>query len=151
MVLDFRFAQPGEASLLSQLAFASKAYWPYELDYLIKVRPSIQITPEEIAKWPVIVGLQHGKIVGFSAVCEVKCDNMLDHLWVKPDLIGRGIGGALFAQAVFHAKTLGWAKFLILSDPYAEPFYLKLGAKRIGLKASTIKPGLFLPILEYHF
>lgn len=40
-------------------------------------------------------------------------------------------------------------EFLIASDPYAEPFYLKMGAVRIGERESKIKKGFFMPLLEY--
>jgi hypothetical protein len=38
---------------------------------------------------------------------------------------------------------------LILSDPFAEAFYARLGAVRIGEGPSDAIPGRLLPLLEY--
>jgi hypothetical protein len=37
---------------------------------------------------------------------------------------------------------------VIESDPGAEPFYVRMGARRTGVVASTVEEGRFLPVLE---
>jgi hypothetical protein len=39
----------------------------------------------------------------------------------------------------------------LATDPYATGFYSKLGAVQIGTVQSKIKPGLFLPHMEFKF
>jgi len=151
MEFKLRPALEGEAKLLSDLAARSKAHWPYDPSYLSLVRSVIHITPEEIVKWPVIVGVQGTEICGFSAVATIQGANMLDHLWIDPKFIGKGLGRALFHESVRKAQDLGWKSFQVASDPHAEEFYLKMGAIRIGEKESKIKPGLMLPLLEFDF
>jgi hypothetical protein len=48
-------------------------------------------------------------------------------------------------------KALVHSGCRILSDPYAEPFYLKLGARRIGEVASPMEgaPSRTLPLMEW--
>lgn len=146
-----RLAVRGEADVLSELASRSKAYWPYDPEYLQLCRSVTHVTEEDIQKWPFIVATQKTSICGFSAACEVKGERMLDHLWIDPSYIGKGLGRLLFLEGVARAKGLGWSSFTIASDPYAEAFYVKMGAKRIGEKESKLKKGFFLPLLELKF
>ena len=74
----------------------------------------------------------------------------LNHLWVLPNAMGRGIGRALFEHAVTQARMLGLTSFEIEADPNAEGFYLRMGAKRIGANVSEIEgEKRELPLLVY--
>ena len=66
---------------------------------------------------------------------------------VEPGVIGRGVGRRLFEHAVATARELGFKRFTIDSDPDAEPFYLAMGAVRIGTTPSGSIPGRTLPLL----
>jgi GNAT superfamily N-acetyltransferase len=109
------------------------------------------VTAEDVKKWPFVVATENETLCGFSAVCEVKGEKMLDHLWIDPPYIGKGLGRVLFLEGVARAKELGWTGFTIASDPYAEAFYKKMGAIRIGERESKIKKGFYLPLLEFNF
>ena len=66
-------------------------------------------------------------------------------------LVGRmaqGIGRRLFEHAVKSLRVRGIDQLTIISDPHAEEFYLKLGARRVGEVPSTPE-GRLLPELEY--
>ena len=63
---------------------------------------------------------------------------MLDHLWVLPDVIRSGIGRELFEHAEKIARTNGVTRLVIESDPHAEGFYQRMGAKTIGHTGSAI-------------
>jgi predicted N-acetyltransferase YhbS len=56
----------------------------------------------------------------------------LEHLWVLPAEMGRGLGRRLFDAAAAHARAAGAASLLIDGDPNALPFYLRVGAVQIG-------------------
>ena len=62
----------------------------------------------------------------------------LEHMWVEPGFIGRGIGRALFDHALETARHAGVTKLEIESDPNAEEFYRKRGAKRIGYSVGEV-------------
>ena len=143
-----RQAREDENIFLSGLAMRSKSYWPYPPDYLQKCVNVLKLEPNDIRSWPVYAYEKNNEVVGFFALKPVSGENRLDHLWIDPRFIGQGIGKSLFLTAVAKAKELGWSKFRIAADPYAEDFYLKMGAKKIGTVQSRIKPDLFLPHLE---
>jgi GNAT superfamily N-acetyltransferase len=67
---------------------------------------SVYVTAEDVGTWPFVVVAREGQICGFSAVCEVKGEKMLDHLWVDPPDIGKGLGRLLFLESIRNAKTL---------------------------------------------
>jgi len=67
-------------------------------------------------------------------VCE------LDFLFVEPTAIGRGIGQALFTHACTTARGLGYRALLWGSDPHADGFYLRMGARTIGERRSSTMP-----------
>ena len=46
--------------------------------------------------------------------------------------MGRGLGRELFHHAVETAGGVGARRLEIDSDPHAEEFYLRMGARRIG-------------------
>ncbi len=138
-----------EAQNLSNLAARSKAHWPYETEYLALAKSVTHVFPEDIQNWPHIVASDGQTLYGFAAICEAQREKMLDHLWVEPKYIGNGFGCSLFYRAIEEAKKLKWKSFTITSDPYAEPFYRKMGAVRIGERESKIKAGFFLPLLEF--
>jgi GNAT superfamily N-acetyltransferase len=146
---SLRDALPSEANLLTAIAARSKAHWPYDQEYLREAARVTQVTPVDIEKYCFRLIEEGGRILGFYGLARVKNENMLDHLWIEPEFIGQGVGKILFSDATLSARTLGWTKFTIASDPYAEEFYLKQGARRIGQRESKIRPGFFLPLLEY--
>jgi len=140
-----------DRDVLNALAFRSKCYWPYSLEYLTQCIPSLHLTDEDIEQWPVYMARDGEGILGFFALKTLKGEDRLDHLWVDPRFIGKGVGRLLFARAAEEAKGLGWKQFRLAADPFAEPFYLRRGAVRIGLVQSRIKPDLYLPHMEYRF
>jgi hypothetical protein len=54
----------------------------------------------------------------------------------------------LWEAAISHAAGAGFDAFSIESDPNAEPFYLAMGAHRIGTRISD-DSGRELPLLAY--
>ena len=84
-------------------------------------------------------------------VCALVCTDArctLEHFWVEPAHHGRGVGRTLFAHAVRVARSRGAARIRIVSDPFAEGFYLRLGAERVGIE-SVLPAGRELPVLEF--
>ena len=69
----------------------------------------------------------------------------LEHLWVDPPAIGHGVGSRLLAAFVEEARRLGVSRIVLNSDPYAEEFYRRRGAVRIGDHAVAEIPGRVLP------
>jgi len=53
---------------------------------------------------------------------------VLDHLWVDPGMLRRGVGRALFEAAEQAARTAGARTLRLTGDPHAEGFYCRMGA-----------------------
>ena len=145
-----RQAAPNEDALLSALALRSKGYWGYDPGFLEACRAELTISPAYIAAYPVNVIEERGRIVGFYTLLPAAAGVVeLDHLYVDPSAIKSGHGKKLWEHAIRTASELGFQRLTIQSDPYAESFYLKMGAERIGAKPSAVRADRMLPLLSF--
>ena len=128
----FRRAKPAEAALLTGIAVTAKQSWGYPDEWIAEWRADLTITPGYIGSSPVAVAEVEGAAVGFIGLVHTDGQWDLEHLWVLPAWHGRGLGRALFAEAVRLARAAGATELCIKSDPNAESFYLKMGAVRTG-------------------
>ena len=78
----------------------------------------------------------------------------LEHIFVLPEHIGKGIGTLLVSHAKEEAGKLNCAVLRIFADSYAKGFYEKIGARFIRDVPSSIKgrsiPYFELPIRSGH-
>jgi ribosomal protein S18 acetylase RimI-like enzyme len=121
-----------DAEALTRIAFAAKRYWGYSERWIERWRESLTITPEFIRQSEVYAALVEGEPVGFYALSGEGREIVLEHLWVLPEHMGRGIGRALFYHAASRADSSGAETLSIESDPNAEGFYRRMGARRVG-------------------
>jgi len=149
--VSFRAALPADASNLSELAFGSKAYWGYPLEFMQACRRELTVTPESIAsdETHYVVAVKLQEIYGFYALEYFSGTQIeLGALFVNAKHIGKGIGRQLITRAQTHAMTLGAHTMTIQGDPNALRFYRAAGARVIGETESGSIPGRFLPLLE---
>ena len=66
-------------------------------------------------------------------------------LFVDPAHWEKGVGRALFEAAIARARTLKVGAFMIYASPFAEGFYSRLGAIRIGEGPFSYAPEVMLP------
>ena len=148
--LSIRSASPDEASFLSDLALRSKAHWGYAKEFLEACRAELTITPDYIATSPVFV-LEEGKrVVGFYGLRERENKIELVYLFVEPFAMNRGYGKLLWKHLVETAAKLTPKRISIESDPYAESFYKRMGARGVGFVSSSVQADRKLPLLEFH-
>ena len=144
-----RPARPEESAALTALAVRSKAYWGYDEEFMRASTAELMVTPEHVVAEPTYVAETNGRLAGFYMLEPLASgDFEVDFLFVEPGLIGRGCGKALFEHAMRTAAAAGARRVVIQSDPNAEAFYLRHGAKRIGARASASISGRELPLLE---
>jgi GNAT superfamily N-acetyltransferase len=144
-------AQPADAPILSAIAWAAKAHWGYPASWLEQWRDQLTITAGFIAANAVFAAVGDGQITGFYGLLPIGEMMRLEHLWVLPGAIGRGIGKTLFQHAVARARALGFACLTIEADPNAEGFYLRMGAVRTGALTTEIEgQPRQLPLLTYN-
>ena len=127
-----RPAATSEASALTNMALEAKRYWGYPEHWIKHWESDLTITSNFIHDNHVYVAEENGQIQGFYALIVTGDKAELDHMWVKPALIGTGIGKELFLDAMERAAALKVSAVEISSDPNAAGFYRRMGATEIG-------------------
>jgi GNAT superfamily N-acetyltransferase len=143
--VHIRPAHADEAEILSDLAMRAKAHWGYDDAFLEACRQELSVPPEQIAAGTVWVADAAGTVLGFIDLRIADGAAELDACFVAPPAIGSGVGRALWEKAEALARDAGAAKIGLDSDPYAEGFYLAMGAMRVGEAPSGSIPGRVLP------
>ncbi|WP_061538452.1 GNAT family N-acetyltransferase [Collimonas fungivorans] len=130
-----------EAPMLTAVANQAKAHWPYTVAQLEAWREDLTITGSYVARSFTYVAEVNGEIAGFYSLCATESMSgwPLEHLWVVPDCMGRGVGRALLRHAAGLAAGNGVENLTIDAEPYAEPFYIACGAQRIGVVAAALE------------
>lgn len=145
--LVLRRAVCGEARELTALILRSKAVWGYDSQFMRRVASELVVSEPDIAERDVFVARVGDVPAGVVGVDHAADPPELDLLFVDPVHKGTGIGRALLRHALAAAHARGLSDLAIVSDPYAEPFYLSQGAIRVGSQRSS-STGRELPLLR---
>jgi GNAT superfamily N-acetyltransferase len=150
-MIEIRRAEPRMADELTRIAHAAKAHWGYPESQIASWRDELTLTAEFIRSNLVHVAVCAGEPVGTYALIGSGRRLELEHFWIDPRWVGQGLGRALFEHATYEAVGLGATTLEILSDPHAEGFYLRMGARRTGEKPAPVDddPDRVLPRLLY--
>ncbi|MTV48528.1 GNAT family N-acetyltransferase [Heliobacillus mobilis] len=150
MELKIREARVAETDTLTEISFSSKQYWNYPKEYFVVWKNELTITPAYIENNLVFVAEVEGQIAGYMSVVEVKEDFWagkvfvqkgfwLEHIFIRPVYIKKGIGSKLISFLKVTCREKGIAELFIFSDPYARGFYDKLGATYMCESPSSIE------------
>ena len=139
MKIEIRRAQPDEADRLTALAHAAKRHWGYPESWIAHWKSDLTITSEFISTNEVFIALSGKDIIGCSALVLSDSVAELEHMWIKPEYMGKGVGRELLAQVTNRAANLDLRELEISADPNAEGFYRHMGAVRIGEIHSEIE------------
>lgn len=143
---------PQDAQALTEIAHSAKRHWGYPEAWIQSWRDELTLDQAYIQSHSVYGIRDHIRLFGFYSL--VQLDSMenrweLDHLWVIPTAMGRGHGRALFKHAVDQARRMGARRLRILSDPHAEAFYHRMGARTVDrLDAAIGGVERWLPEME---
>jgi GNAT superfamily N-acetyltransferase len=132
MDIQIRRARPDEAAMLTEIAHAAKRHWGYPENWIRHWQPDLTITPEFITKNEMFVAVKGETIMGCAALCVGDPVAELEHMWIRPEHMGAGIGRALFNHIKERALSLKLPVLELSADPNAEGFYERMGARRIG-------------------
>jgi GNAT superfamily N-acetyltransferase len=143
-----RRARPADARRLTALAHAAKRHWGDPERWIRLWARDLTLDPEQIARGDVFCAVRGSRVLGFYSLSGSGRERELEHLFVSPAQIGRGVGRRLFAHLARRLRARGVRRLRIASDPHAQGFYLRLGARRVGEVLSTPAPRR-LPLLRY--
>jgi N-acetylglutamate synthase-like GNAT family acetyltransferase len=139
MDVQIRRARPDEADVLTEIAHAAKRHWGYSESWIEHWQADLTITPEFIARNEMYVAMIDEEVVGCCALVFSAALAELEHMWIRPQHMGTGVGRALFLHAQERAANLEISVLEISADPNAEGFYERMGARRIGEVQSEIE------------
>jgi GNAT superfamily N-acetyltransferase len=141
-----RQAGPLDAPALTEIAHAAKRHWGYSEELIRLWTSDLSVTPAFIDDHVVHCAVGDTAILGFYALSREGAVFELEHMWVRPQHLRAGIGTSLFAHALDTVRSAGGTVLRIASDPNAEGFYRRMGARRAG-EISTRPEGRVLPLL----
>ena len=119
--------------MLSSVAQRSKAYWGYSPDVLNAWRAELTLSAGDLRAMVVHVAVVDDMVAAFYALTpSIDAAWSLDHFWVIPELMRRGVGRTLLAHALDLAFSAGADAVGVDADPNAESFYVRYGAVRAG-------------------
>lgn len=146
--VTIRPAGPDDAEAMTRIAHQAKRHWGYADELIELWRPDLTVTRSFIDSHPVFLAVRGADLLGFYALSNEGDVFELEHMWVDPIHIGRGIGAALFTHAVATVVSFGGSVLEIASDPNAQGFYERMGAVRTGAVPSRPE-GRVLPRLSF--
>jgi len=132
MDVQIRRATPDEAPTLTAIAHAAKRCWGYPEEWIERWKVDLTIAPDFIANNEVFVAIVRDEIAGCCALVVNDSPAEIEHMWIKPEHIGSGVGRALFDHVRDRANNLHLPALELSADPNAEGFYAHMGAARVG-------------------
>jgi len=147
--LEIRISTSNQAESLTQIAFTAKRHWGYPERWIQFWSPILTITPEFIERNETYVAFLDDVPVGFCAISTEDKKASVEHLWVLPEYIGKGIGVDLFKYMLSKCRGMRVKVLEIESDPNAQGFYENMGANRVGEVVGEVDgKQRVLPLLE---
>ena len=149
MKIQIRPALPGEAGLLSRIAFSAKAHWGYPKHWMGIWKPQLTFSPEYFAGVETWVAELDETPIAFYTLEEKDDKAWIENLWVLPEYIGQGIGRQLFIHAISRSRLKGHLVLQLTADSNAAGFYEKMGMYKVGEHRSEIEgQPRILPVME---
>jgi N-acetylglutamate synthase-like GNAT family acetyltransferase len=123
-----RAARAADEERLRELTFESKAHWGYDGDLVRSWADGLSF-PGDCERW---VAETDGELLGWAGLTPPAAGiAVLDHLWVDPAWLGRGLGGRLFRLVADRARELGAERLEWGAEPNALGFYEKMGGRKL--------------------
>src|ERR1041385_4441987 len=92
-------ATPAYAGQLTEIAHAAKRHWGYPEGWIQSWKETLTIRPEFISANFAYCAIENTQPIGFYILTSENDGLRLDHLWIVPHAMGRGIGRRLFQHA----------------------------------------------------
>lgn len=140
---------PADAREVSELAIRSKAVWGYPPEVMDVFRRELSISGDELAARLGFGVISAGKLVGYYTTApKGGGDVELEHLFVEPSRLRKGLGTMLLNHALATCRDRGIRRVVLLADPSAAGFYERHGARFVEDVPSSI-PGRAIPKYDF--
>ena len=91
--------------------------------------------------------VDRNKILGFCVLSEADGVLEIEHLWIRPEHIGKGLGKLLLRKVLDEVITQSHVTLSVVADPNATGFYEKFGLKTVEYIPSQPE-GRKLPVMQ---
>jgi GNAT superfamily N-acetyltransferase len=123
---------------INALITRSKGYWTWPVGYLEQALALLTIDVDYLRTHQSFEVLDaRSDLVSFVAIAVLDPSVVLDHLWVTPERIGRGIGRRACEYVIQFARDHQWSELSVLPDPPSERFYLRMGFENSGKRVPS--------------
>lgn len=142
-----RPARPDEASALTDLSMRSKQSNGYDDAFMTACQDELAVTGQRMAEGTYWVA-EIESIVRGCVCLGIAADGKSGEItafFIDPDFQRRGLGQSLWQAALAQARAAGLVRLHLASDPFAVPFYEKLGFVTVGTVPSDSIDGRALP------
>ena len=144
--MKFRPAEIKDIEVLNQISLASKRYWNYPEEWIQRWKNDLSIKESDLIDLVILVVTINDELKGFCAIRDGDSYYEVEHLWLKPETIGKGLGKALLLTSLERVVSQN-LPILVEADPNAEAFYKKQGFVTYDKKESFPK-GRYLPLMK---
>lgn len=120
-----------EIPRINAIIAASKSIWKYDERYLKAAIPLLLINKDWISQHAGY-SLYEDDLEGFMGIEAIDDHWHLEHLWIAPNSMRKGLGRKAIDYARELARNAGIQEIYLFPDPPAEGFYEKLGAIYTG-------------------
>lgn len=139
-----------DAPALSALAQRSKAHWGYPEAWMEAWEAALTLTPAQLVGHYAVLAAANGSTLGFYGLERDEDGWKLEHCWVDPSAMMGGHGRRLVGHALAVARGLGVTTLAVESDPSAQAFYERLGARHVrDVSRPVCGEPRQLPVLEW--
>lgn len=147
--LKYIASKPRDSKFLTDTALLSKKYWGYDDSLMDLWKTDLEVSEEYILKNEVIKVYEQNRFIGFYGIKFINKDEAeIDHLWLIPGKIKKGLGRLIFNHIFVCLKLKNYNKATLVAEPNAKGFYEKMGGRVIGQFQSKVS-GRFLDIYEF--
>src|SRR5262245_3066572 len=123
MEVHIRRATADESTTLTEIAHAAKRHWGYPEAWIQRWQSDLTISPDFINRNFVFVAEINGQIAGCCALAIEGALAEVEHMWIRPEYMGTGLGRRLLERVTAEATARKLPALELSADPNAEGFY----------------------------